>query len=404
MLLKNCRYVVTQNSRREILENVDILVEGNRISSIAKDLDGEDAIDCSERIVMPGLVNAHAHLGMTHLRGISDDDELAEWLERVWAQEREFTEEDILRGSYLGIVESLRSGTTAIADMYFREQLAGEAAQSLGARLIGFETLMDVHPLSRKTLDPPEDSGRVTYGLGPHSIYAADERLLKQVSDRAREKGLLVQVHLSETRKERAEFRARTGMLPAEYLDKIGFLSKSVLLVHCNWLTKGEIDRIAKSGASVVHCPRSNMKLAGGSVMPLKEMRERNITVCLGTDSAASNNSLDLFSEMRTAALLHKHHYWDPAILGAQETLDLATCNAASALRIEAGSLEEGRLADLITLDLEDVNLQPHDAQRVVSHLVYAACGLNVSEVIVDGKLLLKGKAFVKGSGYEPSS
>lgn len=369
MLLQNCRYVVTQNPGREILEHTDVLIEDNRIAAVGRGLDGSPRIDCSERIVMPGLINAHCHLGMTGLRGISDDRELDEWLAAMWERERRFSTENIRQSAALGIRESLRFGTTCVLDMFFRT----DVVRPDGIRYLGAEAIALGHPLSA--------NGPCGDILGPHAIHTTDERILKQCSV-----GKLVTMHLSETRQERAEFVRKRGMLPVEYLDSIGFLSERVLLVHCVWLTKRELDIIARSGAKVVHCPQSNMKLASGGVMPLQEMRSRGITVALGTDGAASNNSLDMFREMHAAALLHKQHYWDPAAADAQYVLDLATLAGAKALGIEAGSIERGKLADIITLDLTHPNLQPHDPGRIVSHLVYAAQGMNVSDVIVDGK------------------
>ena len=403
MLLKNCRYVVTQNDNRDILENVDIKIEDGRITRIGTvEGEGTDCIDCSERIVMPGLMNCHTHLGITHLRGVSDDAELHEWLTEVNRREKEFTDADIERGNYLGITESLRSGTTSVVDMFFKEHLAEKAAVDLGVRLFCGNSILLEHPLAENDVRVPNPSHpRVTYCLCPHAIYTTNEELLRRVRDVAQESGTRIMIHLSETRKERADCKRERGVLPVEYLYRVGLLGPSVLLVHCNWLTKGEMDLIAKHDTKVVHWPQSNMKLAGGSCMPVRELLQRGVIVALGTDSSASNNSLDLFREMHVAALLHKHHYWDPTVTGAQDLLDMATRNGAVVLgRDDLGMVQEGTTADLITLDLRDVNLQPHSRERVVSHLVYAANGQNVSEVIVDGRLLIKDKTYERT--YEP--
>lgn len=398
MLLKNCRFVVTQDSERRILENTDVLLEGNKIRAIGQNLSGTDILDCSDRIVMPGLVNAHAHMAMTHLRGLSDDKELNEWLKDVWEYEKKFIDEDISKGAYLGIAESLRFGTTSVMDMFYRAAVSGEAAQNLGIRYIGAQSYAKDNPLSGEIHLPRAISGRVGFCLGPHSIYQATEEDLRTVRRIAAQNNALVTIHLAETRKERAEFVRENGMLPVEYLDRIGFLGDDVLLVHCVWLTKRELDIIARRGCKVIHCPQSNMKLASGGVMPLQEMRSRGIAVALGTDSAVSNNSLDMFREMHTAALLHKQHYWDATAADAQHVLDMATLHGALALGIDVGSIVEGKLADIITLDCNDVNLLPLQRDRVVSHLVYAANGMNVAEVMVDGKLLVEGKVFVDDS------
>lgn len=399
ILLKGCKYIVTQDAERTILEDADIRVRGNRIAAVGGDIlptEGEKIIDCSSRIVMPGLVNAHTHLGMTSLRGLSDDKELPEWLEDIHAAEKRFGDGDILEGARIGIRESLRSGTTSIIDMYFRTRLAGEVAEGMGVRFLGAEGFLPGHPLSSDTIKVLEDiSGRVRFCLGPHAIYSVGESGLRAAREVASQRGIPLQIHLAETRKERAEFFCEHKLLPVQYLDSIGFLADDVMLVHCNWLTKGELDIIARHGCTVIHCPQSNMKLAGGSTMPLQEMRERGIRICLGTDSAVSNNSLDMFREMHTAALIHKHHYWNPTVAGAQSVLDMATIGGARVLGQEIGALEQGMLADIITLDLADENLHPHRKERIVSNIVYAASGLNVSEVIVDGRVLLEGKRWV---------
>ena len=400
LLLKDIRYLVTQDGARRVLERVSVRVEGDRIGEIAPDLaprNDEVTIDCTDKILLPGLVNAHTHLGMTALRGISDDKELHEWLDRILAEERRLTPEAITAASRLGAREAVRNGTTTIVDMYYRPDAVATALRAVGVRAIIGATFLHGHPLSAEGLDLPDDDGRIRYALAPHSIYATDEILLRRVRGEAARTGRRIMIHLSETRKERAEWKAKTGLLPVEYLEKIGFLGPDVLAAHCVWLTKGELDILAKRGVKVAHCPQSNMKLAGGGVMPLREMRERGITVALGTDSAASNNALDMFREMHACALLHKHHYWDPTVVGAQEALDMATRNAAFALNIpDICSVEVGKKADLIALDLSDPNLQPHSAERIVSHLAYAANGMNVSDVIVDGEILLRDRKFVR--------
>jgi len=379
-----------------VLENVDILIENSTIRAIGKNLEGEPVIDCSARVVLPGLINCHTHLGMTTLRGVSDDKELKEWLTDVQEREAHFTDATIQEGNYLGIAEALRSGTTTIVDTFFREELAGNVAEELGIRFYGAPGILNNHPLADTSLTLPTSSGRITYCFGPHAIYTTDESTLKAVRKAATEQKALIMIHLSETRKERADCKRERGLLPVEYLESIGFLGRDVLLVHCTWLTKRELDMIKQHNAKVVHCPESNMKLAGGSCMPVQEMLERGITVALGTDGVVSNNNLDMFREMHVAALLHKHHYWDPTVTPAQQILDMATVNGAKALgRTDIGRIHPEMKADIITLDLNDLNLQPHDATRIVSHLIYAASGMNVAEVIIDGTLIIKEKVFV---------
>ena len=328
---------------------------------------------------------------MSGMRGLSDDKELAEWLRDIISAEHNRTKQEILDEARLGVKETLRTGTTTCADMYSPSDVAVIAAEEQGLRLVEFAAYFTAHHelvASDIAQHLPKGShlDTTTIGLGPHSIYGTDERFLRALREYATTHKLRIHIHVAETRKERVDCKKKTGKLPIEYLDHLGFLGPDVIIAHAVWLTKGELDIIAKRGVSVAHCPQSNMKLAGGGVMPLVEMQERGITVALGTDSTASNNSLDMFREMHIAALLHKHHYWDPTVANAQTVLDLATVNGAKALGLDCGAIEEGKLADIIMLDATAENLQPLDGSRVISHLVYAACGMHVREVIVNGK------------------
>ncbi len=407
MLLSNARFLVTQDAQRTVLEDVDVRIEGSRIARIGRALPrigDEGILDCSQRIVLPGLVNAHTHLGMTSLRGASDDKELASWLADVQRAEHAMSADDVRASAYLGVAEALRTGTTCVADQYYLPEATIEAAGALGMRALALRDFFTAHEpgLDAKRIgqlmpDAAALPPTVRVGVAPHSIYGTDEGFLRAARAYASAHRLRMMIHVAETRAERAECKRRLGMLPVEYLARIGFLGPDVVLAHCNWLTKGELDLVARSGACVAHCAQSNMKLAGGSAMPLREMLEREIPVALGTDSAASNNALDMFREMHVAALLHKHHYWMGDAVSAQQVFDMATLGGARAIGMEdLGSLEEGKLADIATLDLTDLNLMPVARERVVSHIVYAANGMNVADVIVDGRLLLRGKRFVE--------
>jgi 5-methylthioadenosine/S-adenosylhomocysteine deaminase len=333
---------------------------------------------------------------MAGMRGISDDQELHHWLEKIFAAEANLTPTDIERASEQGMRESLRFGTTTVADMYFAPAAVAKAAERTGVRAIIGSTFLKGHPLAAHDLALPHDQNRISFAFAPHAIYTTDEQLLKDIRAEATKTKRRILIHVCETRQERADWKAKHGMLPVEWLEKIGFLGPDVLAAHCAWITKHELDILAKHHVNVVHCPQSNMKLAGGGVMPLREMRERHITPALGTDGVASNNALDMFREMHVCALLHKHHYWDPTVTSAQMILDMATVDGATALNMpDIGSIEKGKIADLITLDLTDINLQPHSKETILSHAVYAAQGLNVQDVIVDGKVLLQNKQFI---------
>jgi 5-methylthioadenosine/S-adenosylhomocysteine deaminase len=240
-------------------------------------------------------------------------------------------------------------------------------------------------------------SSRVRFALGPHAPYTCSAETLLWAKEFAEKNGLIFHIHIAETRREQADSQQQHGARVVEYLSKTGALCDRMLAAHCVWLTKSEVDLLAKAGVSVAHCPVSNMKLASGGVAPLPEMFERGVTVGLGTDGAASNNSLDMFETMKVCALLHKAQRWDPTVLNAQKVLDLATIGGARALGIEdeIGSIEAGKKADIIILDGKMPNLNPvHGKETIVSDLVYSASAANVNTTIVDGKVLMQNRQF----------
>lgn len=398
MLLKNCRYIVTQDCNRRILENCDVLIEGNTIARMGKNLKngrGEEEIDCSGKIVMPGIVNTHTHLGMHSLRGRCDDSELFGWLSELEGYEKKLGAKEVKQNTIAGIEESVRFGTTTVYDSYKFPHERVEAFEEIGMRALVSSTVRDERSFSEsKKFLSGIKSGLVGGAVAANSIYACDEEILRKVIEFSESKKFLRRIHVGETRKERFDTLKKTGKLAVEYLDSIGFLGQNCLLVHCIWITKGEIGRIARTGAKVSHNPVSNMKLSSGGVMPLPEMLAQNVTVGLGTDSVASNNNLDMFEEMKVAALLHKHHKWNAGAISAQQVLDMATIEGAKCLGIEGiGSIEGEKKADIITLEILR-NLRP--INDLVSNIVFAANGLNVCDVVIDGKIILENKEFVE--------
>ncbi|MCR4335397.1 MAG: amidohydrolase [archaeon] len=394
MLLKNCSYIITQNPKREILRNADVLIEENRIAQIGKNLKDEEMIDCSGKILMPGLINTHTHLGMHSLKGKSDEAELFDWLKSISNEEAKLTPKKTYENTLDGLREAIRFGTTTIYDSYKFSDARLEAFEEAKVRGVISSTVNNAETLkdSKKFLSGLK-SKLVKGAIAANSICNCDEETLKKVIEFSNSKKLLRRIHVGETRKERYDILQQKGKLAIEYLDSIGFLGKNCLLVHCIWITKGEIRKIAGKKAKVSHNPVSNMKLASGGVMPLVEMLEENITVGLGTDSVASNNNLDMFEEMKTAALLHKHHKWNPKAITSQQILDMATIKGTECLMLDdIGSIEKGKKADLITLDIEH-NLKP--INDVISSAVYSANGLNVSDVIIDGKIRMEKKSLL---------
>src|SRR5208337_2426471 len=252
------------------------------------------------------------------------------------------------------------------------------------------ERVIKFHDYLQKLASP-----RIKFVVGPHAPYTCSADMLQWAKEYAEQQHAILHIHVAETRREQADMMKQHGMRVVEYLDKIGALSKNMLAAHCVWLTKSEVNLLAKSGVKVAHCPVSNMKLASGGVAPLPEMFDAGIPVALGTDGAASNNSLDMFETMKICALVHKAHRWDPTVLPAQKTLDLATIEAARALGVdrEIGSIESGKRADIILLDANAPNLRPiHGGETVVSDLVYSASSGNVNTTIVDGRVLMENR------------
>ena len=388
--------IVTQNEKREIKRG-DIYVENNIISEIGKvNVEAEYKFEGKNIAVMPGLINTHNHVPMTFMRGIADDVDLFEFLERVWKVEEGMTKDDIYRGSIMGIEEMLRTGTTTFVDMYSYEDEVAKAVKEKGIRgFLGWAvvdeelTTQGGTPVRNAEEFIKEYRGDelVTPLIAPHAVYTCGEETLLKAKDVADRYNTLMTIHISETRKEVYDHRKKTGMRPVEWLDKIGFLSNRVIGAHMVWLTLREIKLLSERGVIASHNPTSNMKLGNGGSMPLVEMLQNGMNVTLGTDSVVSNNNLDMFEVMKFAALLHKNERWDPKATNAQMILDFATINAAKALGLNAGCVEEGKLADLVIIDGNEPNAKPFKKDNLVSNIVYSLNGLNVAATIVDGKI-----------------
>ncbi|MBI4150161.1 amidohydrolase [Candidatus Woesearchaeota archaeon] len=398
MLLKNCRFLLTQNEKRDILENVDVLIEGSIIKKIGKDLGkhGKNDTDCSRKIVMPGLVNTHTHLGMHSLRGLCDDAELHDWLDIIVKEEKKLSDKQILENTEAGLREAVRFGTTCMYDSYRLAEERARLFERLGMRGCLSSTIREKKDIAASEKFVKSMLARKSSLIKPvvaaHAIFSTDEAILKEVIALSEKYGVRRRLHVGETRKERFDVQQKTGKLPIEYLDSIGFLDEKALLVHAIWITKGEIRLMAKTRTKVSHNPISNMKLASGGVMPLVEMMQEGVTVGLGTDSVVSNNNLDLFEELKVTPLLHKQHRWDPKVITPQDVLDMATINGAKCLGFDdVGSIEVGKNADIITIDLAP-HLLPATTKNIVSHIVYSANGNDVCDSVIDGKMVMKDR------------
>ena len=391
------------------MRNASISIENGTIRSAGKSTStsADLVLDGQGKIALPGLINAHTHLSMTLFRGFADDMQLQEWLEKkIWPLEAKLTDEACYLGALLGSAEMIMSGTTSFVDMYFHMEDVARAVAEAGLRGFLSYGLIDLFDSAKaqkeregtqKFFDYVRklNNPRIRFALGPHAPYTCSVETLLWAKDFAERNDAILHIHVAETRREQADFQKQHGMRVVEYLDKMGVLSKKMLAAHCVWLTKSEVGLLAKSGARVAHCPVSNMKLATGGVAPLPEMFEAKMPVALGTDGAASNNSLDMFETMKICALLHKAHRWDPTVMNAQKVLDLATIEGARALGAdrEIGSIEAGKRADIILMNIDAPNMRPiHGKDTVVSDLVYSASSGNVDTTIVDGRVLMRNR------------
>jgi len=386
------------------VERADVLVDQDSGDILAVDdpgeLGGDDTLDASGGLVVPGLVNAHTHVAMTLLRGYADDKPLEAWLqEDIWPVEAELTPEDVRVGAELGLVEMIRSGTTALSDMYFHVDEIAAAVADSGLRAVLGHTAVtvgkdeaDARADVQASLDMALEldgaaDGRIRTTFQPHSLTTVGEDYLREFVPEAREAGLPVHLHANETTDEVAPLVDEHGVRPLEYADDVGLLGSDTFLAHCVHVDETEVDLLAGTGTGAVHCPASNMKLASG-MAPVQDLLDAGVTVGLGTDGAASNNDLDMFDEMRDAAMLGKLAADDAAAVPAAAVVEMATANGADLLGFDSGRIEAGANADLAVLDLEAVHLTPqHD---LVSHLAYAARGSDVCHTVCDGAVVLR--------------
>jgi len=412
LFLKGCDWIITQNADREVLRNSSVSIDESgtiRDMGITQGSGKDEVIDCRSKVLIPGLINTHTHLSMTLFRGYADDLELQQWLEKkIWPLEKRLTGEMCYYGALLGAMEMTRTGTTCFVDMYFHMEDVARATEEAGLRGILSYGMIDPSTQEGKERERKNSlkllqqvramkSPRISFAFGPHSPYTCSEETLLWCRKEAEKENVLVNIHIAETRGEQVRFERDKKSREVDYLHKIGFLNDRVLAAHSVWLTKSEVKLYGKLGVRVAHCPVSNMKLAGGSVAPLPEMWEAGVRVGLGTDGPASNNSLDMFDTMKVCSLAHKAHRWDPTVANAQKVLDMATIDGARAIgkEKEVGSIEKGKRADLVLVDLKEPNMMPiHGKETVISNLVYSASGYNVDTTIVDGKVLMKNRTY----------
>ena len=381
----------------------DIFIEGNKITEISNNISAEadHKIDGKDKAALPGLYNSHTHAAMTLFRGYADDIPLNEWLtQKIWPNEAKLTEKDVYLGTKLACLEMIKSGTIFFNDMYWHLPGSFKAVQEMGIRAALSSVLIDnfdkdkaeeqKKKVRQEFKSHANSSDRISIALGPHAIYTVSEDLLIWCREFAEKNNNLIHIHLSETEKEVNDCIRTNKMRPAEYLNKLEFLGENVIAPHSVWLNDNEINILAKNNATLVYNPVSNMKLAVGKAFRYADITNKGINTVLGTDGCASNNNLDMFEEMKVAAILQKFTCNNPSSAPSHSIIKTTTENAAKAFRIDGGVIEEGKLADIILIDLRKPELVPHHDLK--SNLVYSANGSCVDTTICNGKILMRDR------------
>jgi 5-methylthioadenosine/S-adenosylhomocysteine deaminase len=406
--------VVTMNSAFEVFAPGAVAVRGDTIvaagpaESITTAYEAAETADYPDQVILPGLVNAHTHVPMTLLRGLNDDLRLDVWLGYLMPLEREFVTPEFVRlGTQVACAEMIRSGITCFADMYYFEEAIAAETAAIGMRaLLGQTVLIFPAPdaasyeegvvLCRRFIEHWHGHPLIQPAVAPHAWYTATPELMRACADLARAYDVPLHTHVSETRLEVNNCREEQHMPVVPWISKHGLLETRLLAAHCVHIDQGEMFQLKKAGAGVAHCPTSNLKLASG-IAQVGEMLEVGLNVGVGTDGPASNNDLDMFEEMRLAALLAKTAGNDPTVLPARQALELATIGGARALHMGemTGRLEPGKRADLIVVEMGGVHNQPHfnnHPDAVYSRLVYAAKSTDVLDVLCNGRWLMRNR------------
>ncbi|MBC2714030.1 MAG: amidohydrolase [Desulfobacteraceae bacterium] len=400
--------VMTMNSNETVIPNGAVAISGDRIADIGpcdkfSNCRAGKVIDAKNGIIMPGLINTHTHASMSCFRGLADDLHLMTWLnDYIFPAESKLNYEKVKIGALLACAEMILSGTTCFADMYLFEDAVAEAAKAAGVRAVVGEVLYDFPSPSYGLIEEGfvytenlikkwKNDPLITVAVEPHSPYLCAPDLLIRAGDLSNEYEVPLIIHVAETQTEVSTIFERYGKTPIAHLAEIGVLSPFLLACHCVALTDKDIEQMAFYDVKVSHNPESNMKLASG-IAPVPEMMDAGVCVGLGTDGCTSNNNIDMFLEMDTAAKIHKVNTLDPTVMDAKTVLKMATRDAAKALGLEnlTGSLVPGKKADVIVIDTNKPHLTP--MYNLHSHLVYAAGGNDVDTSIINGQVVMENR------------
>ncbi|MCQ2056257.1 MAG: amidohydrolase family protein [archaeon] len=395
-------WIVTQNANRDILKG-DVVIENDSIVSVGGEYNSsaDKEIDAKGDIVMPGLINTHTHVAMAPLKGICDDLPFDKFLNVTSEIDKKRDTYDIEMGAKLGCMEMMRGGTTTFVDLYYSEDVIAKAVQEAGIRGVLCWCCLDEelttqrgNPLNncKNFCRTYKNHRKIIPGVGLQGVYVCGEETCLGAKEFSEENNLPLNLHLSETRTEVNNHKKTTGLRPVEWLNKIDALSSNMIAAHSAWLTINEVRLMGKAGMSVSLCAVSNMKLATGGIAPVPELISNGVNVTVGTDSNSTNNSLDMFSEMKIAGLLHKFARWDTTVTPAQQLLDFCTINGAKSIGMnnKIGSIETGKYADIIIIDGHTPNIRPLTPNNIVTNLVYSTSSLNVKTVFCQGDLLVE--------------
>lgn len=385
----------------------DILIVDERIASVVPAGEGSEAVpadeivDCTGKAAAPGFVNMHTHAGMAMMRGIGEDIAFHEWLDRIWKVESNIDEEYVYHATKVACLEMIKTGTTTFNDHYWHMPMAHKAAMELGLRPVLAYVICD--------RNDPEESERQkiqcremyeeylkwndhsVFAIAVHAIYSVREEMIVWSVNFAREHGLKIHIHVSETQKEITDCMAQHGgMSPVEYLDSLGVLGPDVIAAHTLWLSDNDIRILGERGVTCVHNVNSNLKLASGYRFLYNELRDAGANICLGTDGCASSNNLDMLETMKTSAMIQKAWREDPSAMPLNELMDMATANGGKALGLDVGRIKAGALADILIVDTQNYNfLSPGSFE---ANLVYSAHSDCIDSVICNGRFIMRGR------------
>jgi 5-methylthioadenosine/S-adenosylhomocysteine deaminase len=386
----------------------DILIEGNRISGIfpadasgCQAYQGAEVVDCGGKTAVPGFVNMHTHAGMSMMRGIGEDIAFHEWLDRIWQVESKIDEEWVYHATKVACLEMIKTGTTTFNDHYWYMAMGRKAAVEMGIRPVVAAVVCD--------RNDPEEAERQKllcqklyeesltwndgslFAIAVHAIYSVRKDMIVWASQFARERGLKVHMHVSETQKEIEDCKAQHGgMSPVEYLDSLGVLGPDMIAAHTLWLSENDIRILGERGVTCVHNVNSNLKLASGYRFLYNELRDAGANICLGTDGCASSNNLDMLETMKTSAMIQKAWRGDPSAMPIGEIMDMATVNGGKALGLDIGRIAEGALADILIIDTDSYNfLSPGSFE---ANLIYSAHSDCIDSVICNGKFVMRNR------------